>query len=172
MAKYRVLDAESKIEINGKSSLHPIHGQLKRGHLSGALTVDGDGSTLELGSSPDGYLELPITALSFGSALYDRELPKRVEASRYPTVTLRLDGAKPEGPDAWRLSLSLTVHGVVQSFQETVRVTRTDDGKLTVRGSHHFDVRDFGIEPPKALGMKVHPDFEVTVQAVGELVAQ
>jgi hypothetical protein len=171
VAEYRVLDAESKVEITGKSSLHPIHGRLRPGHLSGSLTVDSGPDAAEPGPAPKGYLELPVTALSFGSAMYDRELPRRVDAARYPTVTLRLDGAEPEGPGAWRLRLSLTVHGVTQSFQETAQVSRGDDGKLTLRGSHRFDVRDFGIEPPRVLGMKVHPEFEVTVTAAGELVA-
>jgi polyisoprenoid-binding protein YceI len=114
VAKYQVIDAESRVEINGKSSLHPIHGQLRPGSLSGSLVIAGDGADLTAGAAPEGYLELPITALSFGNAMYDKELPKRVEASRYPTVTLRLDGAEPDGEGTWRASLSLTVHGVTR----------------------------------------------------------
>lgn len=169
MAEYRVIDSESEIRIDGKSSLHPIHGQLRPGHLSGSLTIEGDGADLGPGSAWEGRLELPITAFSFGNAMYDRELPKRVEAGRYPAVTLNLEGVEPDGDGRWRLSLSLTVHGRTKSFQQTVEVSQIAAGKLAVSGSHHFDVRDFGIEPPKMLGMKVHPEFEVTVRAVGEL---
>lgn len=164
--KYQVIDAESRIEINGKSSLHPIHGELRPGGLSGSLTIEG-GTDPVPGAVPEGYLELPITGLSFGNAMYDKELPKRLEASRYPTVTLRLDEANPDGDGTWRASLSLTVHGITRSFQEAVTVSLAADGKLMLTGSHRFDVREFGIQPPKILGMKVHPDFEVTVRAVG-----
>jgi polyisoprenoid-binding protein YceI len=165
--RYQVVDAESRVEISGKSSLHPIHGQLRPGSLTGSLTLADDSDEPAPAAAPEGHLELPITALSFGNAMYDRELPKRVEAGRYPTVTLRLDEAKPDGEGTWRVTLSLTVHGVTKSFQEAVRVSRGADGKLTVSGSHRFDVRDFDIQPPKMFGMKVHPDFEVTVHAVG-----
>jgi hypothetical protein len=170
VAEYRVIDAESRIEISRKSSLHPVTGQFRPGHLSGSLAIGGDGGDAPApGAAPQGHLELPITALSFGSALYGRELPKRVEASRYPDS----DTAPRQRRTRRRPDLAdLAQPDRARRHQTLPRDGDRDPGpgrSITVSGRHHFDVREFGIQPPGMLGMKVHPDFEVTVHAVGEL---
>lgn len=173
MSEYRLAGEQSKVEISGKSSLHPIHGQSRRGTLTGWLRTGGGGDPLSV-TEAKGRLELPLAGLSFGSALYDRELPGRLDTRRYPTAVLELLAASPvtapaDRPGTWRLSLSLTVHGVTVPFEETAVADVPAPGQLTLSGSHQFSVRDFGIKPPKMLGMKVHPEFEVAVHAVGEL---
>ena len=96
--KYHVIDAESRIEINGKSSLHPIHGELRPGGLSGSLTIEG-GTEPVPGAAPEGYLELPITGLSFGKGDSHRggrsvalvDLPE--QRLVYKPRSLRIDSA-------------------------------------------------------------------------------
>jgi len=163
-----VVDAErSSLAIDGKSSLHPIHGKLRPGALSGTIEATVTDGAVDPGAPTSATLRFPVEALSFGNAMYDRELPKRMETRRYPDVVLGLDKAQAVEPGVHQVTLSLEVHGSTVSFDETVRTAVDDDGDtLTVSGEHRFDVRQFGVEPPKLLGMKVHPEFTVHLDVV------
>lgn len=169
MPDYHLDGAQSRIKISGKSSLHPIHGRGRPGAMSGWLRVGGDGGAPGPGAVVDGHVELPVTAIDFGSALYDRELPKRLDARRHPTVSLDLVRAEAADGSTWRLWLSLVLHGTTLPFEECALVAWPTAGELAMSGSHHFDVRDFGLQPPKMLGMRVHPEFEVSIHVVGHL---
>jgi polyisoprenoid-binding protein YceI len=171
VAEYKVAAGRTSVEINGKSSLHPLHGVLRPGVMTGTFRATEAGGQLDPAQPPSAHVELPIVAFSFGNAMYDRELPKRVDADRFPTVTVDLEGFEPAEGDQWKATITLTVHGVAKTFEELVTVSRPDDRSISLSGSHVFDVREFGIQPPKMLGMKVHPDFTVKVEVVGELVS-
>jgi len=45
-------------------------------------------------------------------------------------------------------------------------VTLTDEGELKIDGRSSFDVRDFGMEPPKILMLRVHPEVHVAIDAI------
>ncbi len=162
------VDAErSSLAIDGKSSLHPIHGKLRPGALSGTIEATVTDGAVDVSAPVSASLRFEVAALSFGNAMYDRELPKRMETGRYPEVVLDLDKVQAVEPGAHQVTLTLALHGATVSFDETVHTSVTDDGAtLTVSGEHRFDVRQFGVEPPKMLGMKVHPDFTVRLAVV------
>lgn len=163
MSSWQIIDDKSSVEINGKSSLHPIHGRLKPGTLTGTVQMTVNGGIIDVDAPSSAHIEFPLTAISFGNAMYDRELPKRLETNRYPAVTLDLEKVEAAGPGDYRVSLQLALHGKCVTFDEQVHTTVSDDDTVVVSGEHHFDIRQFGIEPPKMLGMKVHPEFAVTL---------
>jgi len=157
----------SSVEIHGKSSLHPIHGRLRAGSMTGTVQATMTDSGVDLADPVVGHVEFALTDLSFGNAMYDRELPKRLDTGRYPTVTLDLVKIQAAEPDTYQVALQLALHGTTVAFNEAVQTTVDDEGQqLTVRGEHRFDIRDFGVEPPRMLGMKVHPDFTVHLTIV------
>ena len=45
-------------------------------------------------------------------------------------------------------------------------ITRVDDHTLHLDGRSTFDIRDFGMEPPRILTLRVHPEVVVTVSIV------
>ena len=45
-------------------------------------------------------------------------------------------------------------------------IAQLDDGTLQLDGSSTFDIRDFGMEPPRILMLKVHPEVTVRVAIV------
>lgn len=157
----------STLCVDGKSSLHPLHGELSSGALTGWLRMSGAGG-------PDGpapvaaHLEFPITAVSFGNAMYDRELPQRVEADRHPLVTVDLADAAAAGDGHWAFRMRLCVHGVEQTIDQQVHV-RADDDSVLVSGQHRLDITRFGLEPPRKLGLRVHPEFDMALEVVGRL---
>lgn len=166
MADYRVVGDRCEVRIDGRSSLHDIHGRARPGAVSGTITATLDGGTVDLSAPPSGAVEVAVEQLGFGNAMYDRELPKHLDTTRYPTATVTLTKIDTDGSGAYRTGLALTLHGVTKEFEEIVRVEAGDDGTLTVSGEHRFDIRDFAVEPPKKLGLRVHPDFTVRVTVV------
>jgi polyisoprenoid-binding protein YceI len=155
------------VTIDGKSSLHAIHGTVRPGSVTGTVEATLADGLVDTGAPVSGTIAFPMEALSFGNAMYDRELPKRMETTRYPEVSLALDKVQPVEPGTHQVTLTLGLHGTSVAFDETVRTEVTDDGTtLTVSGQHRFDVRQFGVEPPRMLGMKVHPEFTVSVKVV------
>ena len=89
----------------------------------------------------------------------------------YPVVTLDLDQCVALGVgDLYRLEGSATVHGVTRPVTGTVVVHLSDDGVLDVSGDQVFDIRDFGIESPTVLMLRIYPDVTVRlhIEATGD----
>ena len=45
-------------------------------------------------------------------------------------------------------------------------LTQTDDRTVTLAGQSTFDIRDFGMEPPRILMLRVLPGVDVRVEVV------
>lgn len=159
--------SDSVIDIKAESSMHPIEGQSQ--DVSGRVEVEiDDQGQLRVEPRPSAHVELPIEALESGHTLQDKEMRRRVEAKKFPTINYRLEEAT-GGPEQFKLSGTLTFHGVEQQFSETV-TARLDGDSLVVEGEHTFDIRDFDVKPPKMLGLQVYPEVRVVARLVGRPV--
>jgi hypothetical protein len=49
-----------------------------------------------------------------------------------------------------------------------VTISSPDGRSLVIEGEQTFDIRDFGVDPPKILMFKVHPDVRVRVKVFAE----
>jgi len=126
------------------------------------VEVDVADSRIVVGSRPSALVEVPIATLRSGNRLYDAELLRRIDAARYPVVTLDLhDGSALGVGDRYRLEGSATVHGVTRPVTGTVVVQLSAAGDLDVSGDQVFDIRDFGIESPTVLMLRIYPDVTV-----------
>ena len=139
----------SYVWINARSNLHPIHSKTDglEGFVDLELTPGGD---LDLASTPAGQLSLAVRRLSSGSAMEDREMQRRIDAQRYPRIEGVLEG---DGPIRWRRKLPGQRRRHF-SGRGPPLPGRYDDGALdadTVQlaGKSRFDIRDFGMEPPR-----------------------
>ena len=144
--------------------MHAIHGRADE--LSGTIeaeVVDG-----RVDAALTGRLEVPVKQLRSGNPLNDAELQRRVDARRYPTIVGEVRTATPLD-DAGRLRIEgdLTFHGVTQPVTGEVRVT-ADGDRLIVEGEQVFDIRDFGIKPPRILMLRVEPEVTVRIRVVAE----
>ena len=70
------------------------------------------------------------------------------------------DGRLPGGGD-------LTFKGVTRRYEDEMTVEAMD-GMVILAGEKTFDVRDFGMEPPRILLFRVEPDVTVKVAIVAE----
>ena len=167
MPTFRIVPDRSQVWIEAKSSLHPIRGEGKG--MSGSIEAEVVDGRLNLNGTPQIRLEMPIEALKSGKALEDSEMLRRVDARRYPTIRGVVTEVRESSPGRYRMSGDLTFHGVTKSVEGEVSLSLPDgDGTIVFEGEQIFDIREFGVQPPKILMFKVHPDVTVRVRVVAQ----
>src|ERR1700737_3300613 len=96
MVRYRIDPERSRVWVDAKSSLHAIHTETNG--LEGFIDAEVvDGGQLDLAVAPKGRLQFAIERLSSGNPLEDREMRRRVDAARYPTIVGELGTMKALG---------------------------------------------------------------------------
>ncbi len=168
MGSYRIVPDESLAWIEARSSLHPIHSE-NRG-LEGSVELEIlAGPRVDLAAPVGGRVELPLERLSSGNPLYDREMRRRVDARRYPTITGELTGMKETGrEDRYLVQGEVTLRGTTRHYEDEMTLSGREEGVICLEGEHVFDVRDFGMEPPKIMMLKVYPEVRVRVRVVAQ----
>jgi polyisoprenoid-binding protein YceI len=166
VATYRIVPDESRVLIDAKSSLHAIH--TSASGLEGRLDLDvPGGERVDLRTAATATLSLPVGALKSGNLLEDREVQRRIDARRFPTITGELDELAATGEERQYLARGrITFRGVTNNYEDEVTISRVDANTLRVEGAHTFDIRDFGMEPPKILMLRVEPTVNVRVEIV------
>jgi YceI-like domain len=176
VARYRIVPERSRVWIDALSSLHPIHSTSDglEGYVELELGVDGG---VDVTEQPAGSLSLAVSLLSSGNRLEDREMQKRIDARRYPTIQGTLREIQPvDGDGCYRVTGDVSFRGVSRPHQDQMTIHPVDDGGLAVgdggaetlrlSGASRFDVRDFGMEPPRILMLRVEPEVDVRVDVI------
>ena len=168
MAHYRIVPERSRVSISARSSLHPI--ETSTDGLEGALDLELlAGGQLDLQSQPHAKVSFPVDQLKSGNPLEDRELRRRIDARRFPTIDGELVEIQPTGVEGLYLVRGhVMFRGTTRSYAREMSFTTVDDRTLRIEGESTFDVRDFGMEPPKILMLKVEPEVRVRVEVVAE----
>ena len=118
-----------------------------------------------------GHDRHPRRRAASGNEIYDAELRRRIDARRFPLVTLHLDGCAPGGaPDRYRVASDVTVHGVTVRLEGTVVVAQPGPGLLSITGEQVIDIRDFDITSPTVLMLRIYPDVVVKLYLEAEEV--
>jgi PadR family transcriptional regulator, regulatory protein PadR len=165
--RFRLVPDRSVALIEARSSVGPI--------TFGAIGVTGSIATeLHHGSihperPPDAHIEISVDALRSGNSLYDAELHRRIDARRFPIVTLDLRDCRGAGsPGRYRLGGDMRLHGVTRPLQGTVSVTQSSNGRLVISGEEVLDIRDFDIATPTVLMLRIYPDVRVQLHVEAE----
>lgn len=164
MTRYRIAPERSRVWIDGTSSVHGIHSTADG--LEGTVDLEWDAEgKLVTGERVAGVLSLPVARLSAGNRMEDRELQKQIDARRFPTIDGVLDRVDPQGDGGgYRVTGRITFRGTTKAHEDAMAIERTEEGSVRLAGSSRFDIRDFGMEPPKILMLKVDPEVEVRVE--------
>ena len=118
---------------------------------------------------PAGKLSLPLARLSSGNALEDGELRRRVDTKRYPTVDGVLTHVeRVDGTNRYRVSGDLAFRGVLRACEDEMSLEVVDDDTVRLEGRSTFDIRDFGMEPPRLLMVRVEPEVVIRVEIIAE----
>jgi len=167
VTRYRIVPTRSRVWIEARSTLHPIH--TEAAGLEGWLELDAADGTINVDQTTGGHLEFPVDNLKSGNPLEDRELRRRIDARRYPTIAGDLKAMKTsDDPARYMVHGDLTFRGVTRTYEDEMVIEAVDTRTLELSGQSRFDVRDFGMEPPRILMLKVHPEVDVRVEIVAE----
>lgn len=163
MAKY-AWTSESVVELNAKSSVHPIHGEIRQ--VRGEAEVEVKDGQIQLDPAPSAFIESDVDQLQTGKKLEDIALRKQIEAKKFPTVRYELQSVT-GGPERFQVTGAFTFHGQTQQFSEEA-TARIDGDALHVEAEHTFDIRDFGVQPFKILSLKIEPDVNLKLHLVAK----
>lgn len=166
MTRFEIVPDRSTVWIEAESSLHPVHGESTglQGHIEATLQ---DGK-LDTSRDPVFRISLPIEELKSGNRLQDREMARRVEAKKHPTIDGGSTDAKHVEADRYLVRGNLTFHGVTREVEGEVRITHPDATTIVIEGEQVFDIRDFDVKPPKILTLKVHPEVNVRIKVIAQ----
>ena len=162
--RYRIEPKRSRVWIDARSSLHPIKSTTDG--LEGHIDLEISGGVIDVGAGPAGRLSLPVGRLSSGNKLEDRELQKRIDARHHPTIDGVLTDIRTASDGRYLVSGELTFRGIARQVQDEMTIEIVDDRTLHLAGRSRFDIRDFGMEPPRILMLKVEPQVDVRVDIV------
>ena len=161
--RYRLLPEKSQVWIEGSSTVHPIHATASgvEGWFEADI-VDG-----VISGPIEGRVEIAVDRLRSGNRLVDRETRRHVDAGRHPVISGEI--TKVEAIEGGRLS----VGGVIEFRGESAEVTgdvevRPTENGIVIEGSQTFDVRDWGLQPPSLMVIRVHPEVRVRISAEAE----
>ena len=168
MARYRILPERSKVFISARSSLHPI--DTRSDGLEGFVDLEVQGGgRLNLTVPTKGRVSFPVERMSSGNPLEDRELRRRIDARRFPTIEGELTDIHETGRDGrYLVRGDVTFKGSTRTYEDEMAVSQDDDGTLRLTGESTFDIRDFGMDPPRILMLKVEPEVGVRVEILAE----
>jgi polyisoprenoid-binding protein YceI len=92
---------------------------------------------------------------------------RRIDARRFPKIRGETTELKKNG-GTYQIRGDLTFHGVTRAVEGEVTISAPDERSLLIEGEQVFDIRQFGVEPPKILMFRVHPDVRVRIKVVAQ----
>jgi polyisoprenoid-binding protein YceI len=166
MTRYRIIPERSYVWVDARSSVHPFHAKTNglEGFVDLALTPEG---VIDAAARAAGQLSLAVNRLSAGNPVEDRELQRRIDSSTYPKIEGVLDQIVPSGDNRnYWVSGDITFRGVARRCDDEMTVAALDADTVQLTGKSRFDIRDFGMEPPRVLMFRMEPEVEVRVEIV------
>lgn len=137
--------------------------------MGGFVEAELNPGGLDLKVTPQGKLEVDVDSIKTGNMLYDRELERQLEVRKYPRIRGEIvEVTELEAGHSYKVRGKLSVHGVTKPVEGEVKLRVLDDGSFEAEGEQTFDIRDFGLTPPRILMLKVYPDVKVRAHIVGQ----
>ena len=171
MTRFLIVPEASRCWIDARSSLHPIHSETTglQGWIEIAMRR---GRKVDLTAATGGHLELAVKRLRAGNPLEERELKRRIDARRFPTIDGDLTTISGTGVGGrYTVEGDLTFRGVTRRHRDEMTIRFEGDHTLRMTGQSTFDVRDFGMEPPRIGMLRVEPEVTVRIEIVAEAEA-
>lgn len=168
MPQFRVNTSQSTVKVGLRINLHPSH--IDAAGLTGVIECElDDKGQPRLDQPYSADLALPVDAIKSGNGIQDREMRRRFDASRYPTITARVtDGEALDGDGRYRAVAQLTMHGQTREISGEIQL-HVNATTISIDGQQVINVKDFGIDPPRLIILKVEPEVDLRVHIVAEL---
>jgi polyisoprenoid-binding protein YceI len=152
-----------------ESNVHPVEVQATgiygfiEAHFNGEGTLDPSGPHRA-------HLAFWVENLNSGNELRDIEMLRRMDGRGHPSIEWTIKGVSVQGNGRCRARGEVTVRGRTRPFEEDFKMS-VGPGRLVVEGQHVFDVRDFGIVPPRFFWLWIEPEVKVGVRIVATQVS-
>jgi polyisoprenoid-binding protein YceI len=168
VTRYRIVPDRSHVWIDARSNVHPIRSSTDGLEGFVELELDGDGH-LDPGVTTAAHLSLDVRLLQSGNRMEDRELQKRIDARKYPTIEGTLSSMTSTGQDgSYAVGGDILFRGVSRRYDGTMTVKPVDERTISLAGQSRFDIRDFGMEAPRVLVLRVEPEVDIRVEIFAE----
>lgn len=161
-ARYELDPERSQVWIEGSSSLHPIHATATG--LAGGIALQLGADGLAAQPHVEGQVRIEVERLRSGNPLVDAETRRRIDARRFPEIVGTVTASKRTAPDQVVLRGQISFRGETREVEGNLRVERVGD-ELHLIGEQRFDVRAWGLQPPRLGLVKVHPEVTVRLDA-------
>jgi polyisoprenoid-binding protein YceI len=160
--------ARTTVKVGLRVNLHPSH--VNANALSATIECEVDKlGRPRLDQPYRAVLTLPVNAIKSGNGLQDLEMRRRFDASRFPTINaIVTHGEALKGKGRYRAKAQLTIHGVTREVAGDIQLS-VDGTTLTVDGQQVINVKEFGIDPPHLIFLKMDPEVDLQVHIVAEL---
>ena len=167
MPRFKVNTAQSTVKVGLRVNLHPSH--INANALSGVIECEVDRQGRPRLDQPyTATLTLPVDAIKSGNGIQDREMRRRFDVSHFPTITATVThGEALDGDGRYRATARLTMHGQTRDITGDVQLD-VKGKTMTIDGQQVINVKDFGIDPPRLIILKVEPDVDLQVHIVAE----
>lgn len=164
MSRYVIAPERSHVWIDARSNVHPIHSDTSglEGFVDLEFAPDGG---VDLSATKSGKLSLSVDKLSSGNRMEDRELHKRIDSRRFPTIEGVLSTVeKSDQNGSYQVSGDITFRGISCRHQDLMHISSVDAQTIQLDGKSRIDIREFGMEPPRMLMLKVEPEVDIRVE--------
>jgi hypothetical protein len=154
--RFAVAPSESWVSFEGRSTLHRVNG--KATNLGGYVEADwNQDGTLSAQPPPRMHVEFSVEQLRSGNGLQDREMWKMIDSKRFPRVAADLRELRPTPtPGHYAATGYVTLAGRSRTYDGELTLAHSGD-RVTIEGDLQFDIREFGLKPPKLLLVSVDP---------------
>ena len=163
MPRFEVDPLASAVAVSASSTIHPV--QIQAHGLTGALEgVVAGGGRVKLDAPHHAWLSIPVANLRSGNVVQDMEMDRRMDAARFPSIDCEVESLSDNGQGGYRATARLMVHGQTRAVEADVTISVISPREVVVEAEHVFDMREFGISPPRLLILKVDPMVRVKVR--------
>jgi len=160
-----VLAPESRLWLEGDSTLHPYKSTATQLAVVGEAAAESPAGLLQAGAVAGFALTVPVKGLKSGKKGLDENLYKAVQAEEHPDILFRMDrfSAVPSGE-----GFRVTAEGALTVAGREKPVTLEADaeiagGRLRVTGTEPLLMTDFGIKPPALMLGAIKTRNEVVI---------
>jgi hypothetical protein len=112
-------------------------------------------------------MEVAVAKLRSGSPTKDQEIWRLIDVGRFPSIIAELRSIEPlYGASIYNATGTVTLAGRKRSYSGQMLVVTEDFNDVSVRGDLQIDIRDYGLEPPRMVFVRIEPVIAVHLSLV------
>ena len=156
---YNVDIETSKVVIDGTSNVHDWQSEAEQ--FSGNATIVTEEDSLI--SISDLQFNVVVDGIKSGKGGMDKKTYNALDKDKYPNITFVLSEITSISDTMLTATGDLTVSGVTKTIQMDVNYEILPDGSVLFNGTQNINMKDYDVDPPKAMFGAIKAGEEVDV---------